>query len=35
LRGLALDLLRDMDEEEERCLRTDLMASDYLTAERR
>lgn len=35
LRALAADLLHDMDQEEERCLRTDLMASDYLTAERR
>ena len=35
LRGLAEDLLRDMKEEEEGCLRADLLIGDSLPFERR
>jgi hypothetical protein len=35
LRGLAAALLRDMDEEEQGCLRASLMSASYLTFERR
>lgn len=35
LRNLAADLLRDMEEEEEGCLRASLMSADSLTVERR
>jgi Hemerythrin HHE cation binding domain len=35
LRGLAVDLLRDMEEEEASCLRASLMSADSLTVERR
>ena len=35
LRDLALDLLRDMEEEEDGCLRASLMSSDSLPVERR
>jgi uncharacterized coiled-coil protein SlyX len=35
LRGLAADLLRDMEEEEQGCLRASLMSAGHLTVERR
>jgi hypothetical protein len=35
LRALAGDLLRDMDEEEQGCLRPGLMSDGHLTIERR
>jgi uncharacterized coiled-coil protein SlyX len=35
LRGLVADLLRDMDEEEEGCLRASLLSAVSLTVERR